>query len=599
MQTRRFIGLLPLAAALALAGCTGSGDKAGGSDAVKPRVLTMAVQSGVQEQLAVFANEVSRLSDGALEIAFQDKWRLGEPTYEAGTLEDVKAGKVDMAWVGARTFDTVGVTSFEALLAPLLVDSYDLEAAVFEQGIPDEMLKGVDELDLVGIGVLPGPMRKLLGVSQPFVVPDDFAGRVVGIQDSAVAAKTLDALGATPKPVPAEAELDGLDAYEQQLSSIAGNSYDATAKYVTSNVNLWPRPLVIVMSAQAHDSLTDEQQAALRDAAAAAIPKALEVSRVEDEEAAATLCRRGMTFSTASAADLNGLRSALGPVYAELGSDAATRAYMDAIISLKTKIAAPAEAPGCIASGSVRAASAGIPEGIYETSVTRKDYARWGVELEGTGVFTLELKDGVMILRDPSGQVGFEAPYTLFRDRFEAVGEPDTLTARWTYDGTRLEFEDFGACSTGSPCVPLDERNYHVVWASHPWVRVDAKRTPIDGVYEFTTALSDFSEPTEIENYGRFRFVLDGGRYEMTQRNGASDRWTKGTYVVRDGVLEFTVEEFGGVAPNDAHERTGEVFTYRWSLYRDRLRLEEVEGKISPVLFRAKPWRRVADTQSR
>ena len=65
------------------------------------------------------------------------------------------------------------------------------------------MLAEVEKLDLVGVGVLPGPMRKLLGVSQPFVGPRDFAGHVVGIQDSAVAEKALNALGAIPMPVPA------------------------------------------------------------------------------------------------------------------------------------------------------------------------------------------------------------------------------------------------------------------------------------------------------------------------------------------------------------------------------------------------------------
>ncbi len=67
---------------------------------------------------------------------------MGEPLYEAGTLQDVKAGKVDMAWVGARAFDTVGVKSFQALLAPLLVDSYALEAKVFEKGIPERDARG-------------------------------------------------------------------------------------------------------------------------------------------------------------------------------------------------------------------------------------------------------------------------------------------------------------------------------------------------------------------------------------------------------------------------------------------------------------------------
>jgi TRAP-type transport system periplasmic protein len=478
MQTRTFIRWLVAAViaagAMVPVACSGSeADKAGGADKVEARVLTMAVQSGVPDQMSAFAEEVSRLSEGTLEIEFSDKWRLGEPTYEAGTLEDVKAGKVDMAWVGARAFDTVGVNSFQALLAPLLVDSYDLEAKVFEEGIPDEMLKAVEELDLVGIGVLPGPMRKLLGVARPYVAPGDFAGQVVGIQDSAVAKQTFDALGATPKPVPAEAPLDGLDAYEQQLASIAGNSYEADAKYVTSNVNLWPRPLVIVMGNDAYESLTDEQRSALRDAAESAIPKALEASRAEDDEAVDKLCKRGLTFGTASEADVAELRTAFEPVYADLGSDPETKSYLDAITSLKTEIAASAEAPACTASDSGGSAAAGIPEGTYETTITRDDYAYWGVEVEQTGVFTLEFKDGTVILHDPRGEVGFQADYTLFRDTFEAVGDIDTLTARWAFDGTTLEFKDFAACVTGSPCVSLGEFDYHLVWASHPWIRVE------------------------------------------------------------------------------------------------------------------------------
>lgn len=110
-------------------------------------------------------------TDGRLRIEFKPAWRPGDPDAERGTIEDVKAGKADMAWVGARVFDRLEVTSFQALLAPLLVDSYELEGRVFESGIPTNMLEGVEELGVVGIGVLPGPMRMLLGVSHPFLQP--------------------------------------------------------------------------------------------------------------------------------------------------------------------------------------------------------------------------------------------------------------------------------------------------------------------------------------------------------------------------------------------------------------------------------------------
>lgn len=605
MQTRRFIrwaaAAVLAAAAIPLAACGGSGnDKAGGTDKGKPRVLTLANPNGGAPPgpLSSWAEEVSRLSGGTLTIEFQEAWRFGEPLYEAGTLEDVKAGKVDMAWVGARVFDTVGVKSFQALVAPLLIDNYDLEEKVFEDGIPEGMLAGVGELDLVGIGVLPGPMRKVLGVSKPFVRPADFAGEVVGLQDSAVADASLRALGATPRPVPTSAELEGLDAYEQQLSSIQANSYDASAEYLTANLNLWPRPYVIVMGEEAFQSLAPEQQSALRDAVAAATPEALAASRAEDEEAAPILCRRGMTFAVASESDLSELRAAFEPVYAELAADPETKSHIDAITGLKTEIAASAEAPACASDSDARASTsvAAIPDGTYQTTVTEADWREHGLPVSTVGVFRMVFEDGELSIMDAGDEIGFRASYSVFRDQIEAQGDPDTVTARWSFDGTRLTFTDVGAC-VGSSCTPNDEPNpYVVVWESNPWVRT-AQQTPIDGVYEFTTTGKELSAAGSpdvvVENYGEFHWALDGGRFEMTQRNGASDRWTKGTYVVRGDIVEFTVEDFGGVAPTGAHERKGEVFAYTWSLYRDQLTLGPVEGAISPEVFLIKPWTRV------
>jgi TRAP-type C4-dicarboxylate transport system substrate-binding protein len=467
--TRRAVAVGLAASVTTVAACSGSsGDKAGGEDKSEPRVLTLANPNCDRApQLASWAEEVSRLSGGTLAIEFKDCWRKGEPRYEAGTLEDVTAGKVAIAWVGARAFDTVGVTSFQALLAPLLIDSYDLQGEVFEQGIPERMLEGVGELDLVGIGVLPGPMRKLLGVSKPFVRPGDFVGQVVGLQDSVVADMTLRALGATPRAVPSSANLDGLDAYEQQLASIAGNSYDRGAKYVTANVNLWPRPLVIVMGMEAFASLTDEQQSALRDAASAAIAGALEASRAEDQEAAPILCRRGMTLAVASESELAEFRTALEPVYAELTADPATKSSIDAITNLKTELAASAEAPACTSTEPPATASP-IPDGTYETTLTMADWRSEEVP-EGAaipGVYRMIFDAGEWEIIGPTGD-GQQGSYTVYRD--EIVVEMDAdyqIVARWSLEDGSLTFTDVECCGG-------DDAAETVTFASHPWVKTD------------------------------------------------------------------------------------------------------------------------------
>ena len=79
-------------------------------------------------------------------------------------IRDVEAGKADLGWAGSRAFDNVGVQSFDALHAPLLIDNYPLEHKVLESPLCHEMLEGLEPVGLVGIGILPGPMRKPLGV---------------------------------------------------------------------------------------------------------------------------------------------------------------------------------------------------------------------------------------------------------------------------------------------------------------------------------------------------------------------------------------------------------------------------------------------------
>jgi hypothetical protein len=355
------------------------------------------------------------------------------------------------------------VTNFQALLAPLLVDSYDLQEKVFDEGIPQRMLDGVEVADLVGIGVLPGPMRKVLGISKPLLTPADFAGQVVGLQDSALGDATLRALGATPRPVPSSAQLDGLDGYEQQFSSIAGNGYQTTAEAVTSNVNLWPRPLVIVAGRKAFAALTSAQQDALRDATAAAVPDALEASRAEDAATIPGLCQPGFTLATASDADLDALRAALEPVYAELEADPTTAGYLTAITDLKREVAAPAEAPTCDAATT---GAGEFPQGTFEMVMTRNEAKNGGVGEEAEHdqtFFEMVIDDGAINIFERYGSrsaprvPGWTGTYEVYRDHIKLPGKPSS--ARWTFDGTNLTFTEI-----------VGEPGDVTVWGLHPWV---------------------------------------------------------------------------------------------------------------------------------
>src|SRR5690348_2148579 len=115
---------LLLAAALAL-GATACGagnlDKAGNPSS-KPLVLTLADGNTDTSDAQPFAAAVWKLSHGTLQIKIEGDWQPTDPTYEADLINDVRAGKAQLGITASRAFDTVGITSFQALQAPFLID---------------------------------------------------------------------------------------------------------------------------------------------------------------------------------------------------------------------------------------------------------------------------------------------------------------------------------------------------------------------------------------------------------------------------------------------------------------------------------------------
>jgi TRAP-type C4-dicarboxylate transport system substrate-binding protein len=477
-------------AALALGGCGGGGggDKAGGSRVSKPTVLTFANGNGDPVELEPFAQAVEQRSGGTLRIAFKNSWRSGEREVERGLIRDVKAGKADLGWAGSRAFDDVGVSAFDALNAPLLVDTLPLEGAVLQSPLAGKMVAGLKPAGVTGLGILPGPLRRPLGVAR-LVRPRDYAGATIALAPSQVGERTMKALGARGVLLPPMGSIKGYDGVEQQIASIAGNGYDSVASHLTANVALWPRPVVLIANSQALSSLTDRQRDALTGAAKAAFAATLAHQQRDDAESTAILCRRGVTFETASKADVAALRRAVQPVYDRLGRNAETSAAIAKIQAMRADAGAAPDAPSC--------------RGVAKPQAP-----------EGTA------------------QAG--------------------------------------------------------------------KRTPLDGIWTVTTTRKEIAKTTDpgdlvSENYGHWRYTLSRGRMYYTQASEGHRRWTRATYTVKGRVLTFTVTSYGGDAPHGAAEKTGEVFSFRWSRYRDRVSFGPVAGAISPENFSLQPWRRVGD----
>ena len=475
----RAIGVLALALVLLLvAGCSSSSsNKAGGKQARKPVVLTLANYESDAGELDRFTSAVARLSHGAIRIDVKSGWRLGQVRFENGLIGDVRSGKADLGVVGSRAWDSVGVTSLRALVAPLLIDSYALQDRILRSPLMREMLKGLRPLGLVGVGVLPGPLRKPLGITRPLLGPSDYERLRIGVQQSRVADATMRALGATPVWFAAQAPIAGLDGIEQHILSIRGNQYDRVGKYLTTNVSLWPRSLVVFANRRAFAALTGAQRRILRQALTAAIPAQTATIRdAERSEGIADLCRVGrLRFLTASPANIAALRRAVQPVYDQIERDPQTRQFVDQITAMRREVV-PEPAPHCA----------------------------------------------------PSSR------------HVSAVG-------------------------------------------------------PLDGVYRFTITAADVPRGTAPENYGKFTFVIDRGRFAQTQENMLACTWSYGAITAKGDRLEQRFKDGGGIAPTGANNKAGEFFVWRWSLYRDKLKLVPISPPDLPKLI----WTRTSTSPAR
>lgn len=351
------------AAALLTGSCTSSVDRAGGAKSGHPLVLhVLNVRSSAEVQ--PFVDKVTEMSSGTVRIDTVNEWKKLSTTSEIDAIHEVQAGRFDLAIVPARAWRSVGVTSFDALIAPLQIESMALQQKVLASHLTTEMLAGLAPLGLRGIGILPGPMRKPAGITRPLLAPSDYRGARIGLNRSAVADHALRALGATPVPTALDgADITSFDGIEAQASAVAGNLYDGVVHSITDNVHLWPRPLVVFGMTSTLGRLTTRQLGWLSSAVHDSIEATAAVQMSEDTELTSAMCRRGKAdLIAATPAQLQQLRAAFGPVYTWLRTNPQTSRFMDRIAALRSEVTAyPQEALTCAKQPRATAAATPAP----------------------------------------------------------------------------------------------------------------------------------------------------------------------------------------------------------------------------------------------
>lgn len=447
-----------LGLAVSLAACTstgGTGTRSGGTP--PPVVLTMGTEDPqgqpASNQIEEFARQVDVLTDGTVRIEprFRALGDIDVPAWDQEVARLVVGGELDLGMIPARAWDTEGVATLRALTTPFLLTSdAAVNSVVGDEELVADLLAGLDDIGITGLTLVPDGIRRLWALDgRPGVLDRLTDGGRVRSPRSETTWAVLEALGAQPT----DAAIDSaMVAVESQLSlseTVPGRSS------LVGDVALFAKVNSLVANAAAYGDLTEDQQAALRAAAAATRDWAI-ATQAGEQELAQAFCDTGGKIVHEGPASAGRARATVGTVTDALRQDAATADLIDRI-GEHAEGAGPVNLATCspetgeVTTENVVAEGGDLPNGVYRLELTDDWLGDQGLTpaqiQDNHGVWTFELVDGTWSLDQvaPNLEYSAENVYQVRGDELFWLFEGDNFLfqLRWLVDEDgSLRFEN-------------------------------------------------------------------------------------------------------------------------------------------------------------
>lgn len=348
----------PALAAVVVVVTGASGEIRAASQPATVLVMTVADTGGPPSIADSFANNVARISRGALRITLRIPSQQTADG-ELRVIREVERGEFPIGWIPTRAWDAVGLPTFAPIQAPFLITNYALLKKVLEGSIGHGMLAGTRPTGVRTLGLAAVDRHVPLGARRSFVGPADFVGAILRVpSNSPLTSSILEALGAKATAIASGPELFAalrsgtVDGAVSALSPVLTNGYYGAAKYLTANLTFFPQVGSVGINEQAFEALAPSQRSALVKAAAQMTRASFVGIRARDQQQLQLLCASGLKVATSTGAELAALDRAELPVYANLKADPATAGRIARIQALKkkTKATPPLRIPsGCAA----------------------------------------------------------------------------------------------------------------------------------------------------------------------------------------------------------------------------------------------------------
>jgi tripartite ATP-independent transporter DctP family solute receptor len=284
--------------------------------------------------VAYMGTQLSKATGGKYKVKVFSDSSLGS---EKDTVEQVKIGALDMVRVSTGAFHGIVPESMIPSLPFLFRDIGHFRQTMYgPQG--DKILAAFDKAGFIGLALYESGARSMYA-KRPIKSVADMKGMKVRVQPSDLFVSMISAMGASPTPMPFAEVYMGLktgllDAAENNYPSYEEAKHYESAPVYSETMQVMT-PEVLVFSKKVWDTLSREDQAAIRKAAKESVPYYVSLWEPREKDAKAAVIKGGAKIVPAAEIDRKGFVDAERPVWDKFANTPELKALAQEIVNSK------------------------------------------------------------------------------------------------------------------------------------------------------------------------------------------------------------------------------------------------------------------------
>jgi tripartite ATP-independent transporter DctP family solute receptor len=210
---------------------------------------------------------LERETGGRLKIRLYHAGQLGR---ESEAIDMARYGAIDMTRVYSGALNNAFPLT-QALCLPYVFDSVEHMRRAMDEGVGDEVLRGFERRDLVGLAIYDSGARCFYNTRRPIQIPADLQGLKIRVPASDIFIRMMRLFGANPTPLSLGEVFSGMETHmidgaENNMRSFHSSRHFEAARYWSQSEHSYA-PDVLLISRRSFDSLSPADRQLLLETA--------------------------------------------------------------------------------------------------------------------------------------------------------------------------------------------------------------------------------------------------------------------------------------------------------------------------------------------